>query len=1239
MSSSNTIRKQLIDLMKQRILFFDGAMGTMIQSKFLQEKHYRNAQVASIKQELKGNHDLLSLTHPELIKEIHRNFLKAGANIIETNTFCSNSISQADYQCQHLIPQLNKAAVALAKEVAREQSAKTPSNPRFVAGAIGPTNKMTSMSPDVSRPGFRNMTFDELVCCYREQVAALRDAQVDLFLVETIFDTLNAKAAVHAIYLEMRNAEIDIPILVSGTITDASGRTLSGQTPEAFFISMDHCDPLAVGFNCSLGPKDLFTAYNSLHQISHRHTLLYPNAGLPNEFGEYDLEADEMVLCLGEFAEKNMLNIVGGCCGTTYEHIAAIVKVIGKEKPRVPKPRDHIPRYSGLEELALKKGSLFVNVGERTNVSGSKKFCNLIKKGEMDQALDIARNQVENGAQIIDVNMDEGLIDSLEVMRQFLFILATEPSVARVPVMLDSSKWEVLEAGLKCLQGKSILNSISLKEGEKDFIEKATLAKTYGAAVVVMAFDETGQADTFERKRDICQRAYTILTQEVGMRPEDIIFDPNIFAVATGIAEHDRFALDFLESISFIKEKLPHALVSGGVSNLSFSYRGNEFIRKAMHSIFLFHAIKRGMDMGIVNAGMITIYDDIDKDLRTLIEDLYFRPTEDIKEKLTTEAVKYLKMKSEGTDTTSLAWRELPLQERITYSLVNGIDTYIVDDMRQAREEEKDKYPRTINIIEGPLMDGMNKVGELFGSGQMFLPQVVKSARVMKKGVNYLIPYIEEEKKNQKHEEKEDKDAPKGKVVLATVKGDVHDIGKNIVSVVLACNGHEIHDLGVMVPAETILQKAKEVDANIIGLSGLITPSLDEMVTVAQMMQGQGMKVPLLIGGATTSEMHTAVKINPSYDPGVVYVQDASKAVGVVAGLLKPDNRTYLNETKEKYSKLMEEFNSGRQKQKRVTLEEARENAFKLDLKEDAIRPKKLGLQQLEVDSLTSLIPFFDWTPFFWGWDLKGTYPEILKHKKYGDQVKKLYADAMSTLDELKDKKIFELKAVFRLMVAESVGDSVRVVPETNSQEVVTLNFLRQQTLKTGDKANYSLADFIRPQGSGPDYMGVFVVTAGSKVDELAKIYQEKDQDDYKAIMVKLLADRLAEALAEYLHYRVRTDFWGYSKDEKVDSKQFNREKYNGIRPAPGYPACPDHHEKQAIFQLLNQDKDQYKIVELTENLSMAPAASVCGYYFGGHGARYFNVGKVQNDQLLDYAERKNMPLADVKKWLASNTF
>ena len=1302
--------RKITDLLKDRILVLDGAMGTMIQRYQLTEADYRGERFADWPHDLKGNNDLLSLTRPDIIKEIHRQYLEAGSDIIETNTFSSTSIAMADYHMEALAYELNYESARIAKEVADEFTRRNPDKPRFVAGAMGPTNRTASLSPDVNNPGFRAISFDELVEAYYEQVAGLVEGGADILLVETIFDTLNAKAALFAIdkyfaegggqraegnasalysppsaprplpaapiQLTSKGKEFStppspLPIMVSGTITDASGRTLSGQTTEAFLYSVSHLPLLSIGLNCALGAEPMRPYVQTLAKEAPFFTSAYPNAGLPNEFGEYDETPERMAVQMEDFIRSGFVNIVGGCCGSTPDHIRAIADVAAQYPPRPLPGTEPYQKLSGLEPLKITEQTNFVNIGERTNVTGSKAFARMIKSGDYDAALSVARQQVENGAQVIDVNMDEGMLDSVEAMTTFLHLIAAEPDIARVPIMIDSSKWEVIEAGLKCVQGKAIVNSISLKEGEKAFIEKARLIRRYGAATVVMAFDEQGQADSYQRRIEICERAYRILVGIVGFEPQDIIFDPNILTVATGIEEHNNYAVDFIEATRWIKQNLPLAKVSGGVSNISFSFRGNEVVREAMHSAFLYHAIRAGLDMGIVNAGQLAVYDEIPKDLLERCEDVLLNRRPDATERLVEFAET---VKAKGKEVVQdERWRLESVQERLKHALIKGITDYIDEDVEEARQQ----YDRPLHVIEGPLMDGMNVVGDLFGEGKMFLPQVVKSARVMKKAVAYLTPFIEAEKSGEARSA--------GKILLATVKGDVHDIGKNIVGVVLGCNNYEIIDLGVMVPTQKILDEARRHNVDIIGLSGLITPSLDEMVGVAKEMERQGFTLPLLIGGATTSRIHTAVKIDPHYSGPVIHVLDASRSVPVAGRLTSEQEATRIDiyrEIKAEYEKLREDHAKRQREKNLLTIEKARTNRTAIDWSTfEPVKPAFLGNRYFHDYPLEDIANYIDWTPFFQTWQLHGKYPKIFEDATVGVEAKKLFDDAQKLLKHIIDHKLLGAKAVVGFYPANSTDDDVLLhdfeevvheVPcerhgthrhveyrgpltavaerpktallsplkavnneraaDTHVGSLGTLHFLRQQNQKAPGLPNYSLADFVAPLESGrEDFIGAFAVTAGIGIEALLEGY-ERDHDDYNSIMVKALADRLAEAFAELMHERVRKEFWPYAAGENLSNEELIREKYRGIRPAPGYPACPDHTEKGFLFDLL--DAGQVGI-ELTESFAMYPASSVSGFYFSHPQSTYFAVGKISKDQVFDYARRKDMPVDDVERWLA----
>jgi len=1213
-------------LLQERILVLDGAMGTMIQSLRPAEEDYRGERFRDWPSDLKGNNDLLTLTRPDLVRGIHARFLTAGADIIETNTFNSSAPSQGDYRLEGLVGELNLAAAKLARSVADEFAARD-GHPRFVAGALGPTNRTASLSPSVSDPAFRNIGFDQLAATYRDAVSNLIAGGVDLLLIETIFDTLNAKAALYAVRGVLDEQGLDLPIMVSGTITDASGRTLSGQTVEAFWNSIRHARPEVVGLNCALGARQLRPHIEELAGIADVAVCAYPNAGLPNAFGEYDEPACETADLVGEFARSGFVNIVGGCCGTTAEHIAHIRQHVQGLAPRRPPVLPRRCRLSGLEALSIGPDSLFVNAGERTNVTGSAKFRKLIEAGDYHGALDIARSQVAAGAQLIDVNMDEGMLDSEAAMVRFLNLVATEPDIARVPVMIDSSKWSVIEAGLKCLQGKGIVNSISLKEGEAQFLQQARKVRAYGAAVVVMAFDEQGQADTVDRKVGICERSYRLLTEVAGLAPEDIVFDPNIFAVATGIETHNRYALDFIEAVSRIRTACPHALVSGGVSNVSFAFRGNDPVREAMHSVFLYHAIRAGMSMGIVNAGQLALYEDIEPELRERVLDVILARRSDATERLLEVAARF-QGEAGMKRVTDLAWRDWPVNQRLAHALVHGIDEYVVADTEEARLQS----PRPLDVIEGPLMDGMNVVGDLFGSGKMFLPQVVKSARVMKRAVAHLVPFIEAGKAAGAAAHSN------GRIVMATVKGDVHDIGKNIVGVVLQCNNYEVIDLGVMVPCEKILETARRERADLIGLSGLITPSLDEMVHVAREMQRQGFTGPLLIGGATTSPAHTSVRIDPQYQGAVVYVKDASRAVGVCQQLQTPATRiAYMAGIKAEYALRREQHAGKRVKGPQFSLLQARANRLRCDWQ--AYRPpvpRHLGVHRFTDYSLEELTRYIDWTPFFQAWELRGRFPDILTDPQYGEQASSLYAEARRMLRTIIRERWLSARAVVGLFPANSIdNDDVAIYSDAaRTAERLRVHFLRQQKDLPSGKPHGSLADFIAPAGAAPDYLGAFAVTAGIGIEAQLERFAQQ-HDDYSAIMLKVLADRLAEALAERLHERMRREFWGYAPEEQLGNEQLIREEYRGIRPAPGYPACPDHTEKAALWELL--DPEGAAGITLTESYAMHPAAAVSGWYFSHPDSRYLTVGKIDRDQVEDYARRKRLTLEQVERWLAPN--
>ena len=1221
-----TSTHKIHQLLQQRILILDGAMGTMIQSYKLEEADYRGERFVDHPCDVKGNNDLLSLTQPKIISDIHRAYFEAGADIVETNTFNGTSIAMADYQMEGLVYELNKESAKLARKVADEFTAQNPNKPRFVAGVLGPTNRTASISPDVNNPGFRNVSYDELVESYLESIAGLVDGGADLLLVETIFDTLNAKAALFAIETYFEQHKIHFPIMISGTITDASGRTLSGQTTEAFWNSLFHVQPISIGLNCALGAEQLRQYVEELSRIATCHVSAHPNAGLPNEFGEYDESPEAMAFHIKEWAQSGFLNIIGGCCGTAPAHIKAIADAVANVTPRIPTKNNHHCRLSGLEPFNITPESLYVNVGERTNVTGSARFAKLVKEGDYDTALDVARQQVESGAPIIDINMDEGMLDSKEAMVTFLNLIASEPDISRVPIMIDSSKWEVIEAGLKCIQGKGIVNSISMKEGEQKFIEQAKLVRRYGAAVIVMAFDEMGQADTRERKREICTRSYDLLTKVVGFPPEDIIFDPNIFAIATGIDEHNNYAVDFIESVKDIKQALPHALISGGVSNVSFSFRGNNPIREAIHAVFLYHAIKAGMDMGIVNAGQLAIYDDLPEELRERVEDVVLNRRQDATERLLDIAEKYKGDGKTVEKVEDLEWRSWPVEKRLEHALVKGITDYIDDDTELARQNAA----KPLHVIEGPLMDGMNVVGDLFGEGKMFLPQVVKSARVMKKAVAYLMPFIEDEK------EEGDVSTNNGKILMATVKGDVHDIGKNIVGVVLQCNNFEIIDLGVMVSCADMLEAAKREKVDIIGLSGLITPSLDEMVHVAKEMERLGFELPVMIGGATTSVIHTAVKIDQNYHGAIIHVKDASRAVGVAQNLITADTReAYIAKIKADYADRRTRHKGRKNTRRQLTITAARINKTKIDWQAyQPTIPKKLGVQTFDDYPLSELVERIDWTPFFQAWELAGKYPRILDDEIVGEHALNLFRDAKAMLTKIVDEKWLKARAVFGFFPANSVNDDdIEIYTDDNRNEVLmTLRSLRQQTERPPGRPNAALADFIAPKDSGvKDYIGSFAVTAGIGIEQHIARFED-DHDDYQSIMLKALADRLAEAFAERLHELVRKDLWAYVADETLDNEALIDEKYQGIRPAPGYPACPDHTEKGMLWQLLEPEKNAG--MTITESFAMLPTAAVSGFYFAHPESRYFGLGKIDQDQVEDYAERKGWTMDVAERWL-----
>ncbi|MDR3027619.1 MAG: methionine synthase [Acinetobacter sp.] len=1223
MSTLTTLK----ELLTQRILIIDGAMGTMIQRHKLEEADYRGERFADWASDLKGNNDLLVLTQPDIIQGIHEAYLDAGADIIETNSFNGTRVSMSDYHMEDLVPEINREAARIAKQACLKYS--TPDKPRFVAGVLGPTSRTCSISPNVNDPAFRNITFDELKDNYIEATHALIEGGADIILIETVFDTLNCKAAIFAVKEVFKQLGHELPLMISGTITDASGRTLTGQTAEAFWNSVRHGDLLSIGFNCALGADAMRPHVKTVSDVADVFVSAHPNAGLPNAFGGYDETPEQTAAFLKEFAESGLINITGGCCGTTPDHIRAIYHAVKDIKPRQIPETKPACRLSGLEPFNIYDDSLFVNVGERTNVTGSKKFLRLIREENFAEALDVALQQVVAGAQIIDINMDEGMLDSENAMVHFLNLVASEPEISKVPIMIDSSKWEIIEAGLKCVQGKPVVNSISLKEGYDEFVHKAHLCRQYGAAIIVMAFDETGQADTAARKREICKRSYDVLVNEVGFPAEDIIFDPNVFAVATGIEEHNNYAVDFIEATGWIKQNLPHAMISGGVSNVSFSFRGNEPVREAIHSVFLYHAIQQGMTMGIVNAGQMAIYDDIPKELKDAVEDVILNQNQgasgqDATEKLLEVAEQYRGQSAAQKQVENLEWRNETVEKRLEYALVKGITTFIDEDTEEARLKSK----RPLDVIEGPLMDGMNVVGDLFGSGKMFLPQVVKSARVMKQAVAWLNPYIEAEKTGSQS---------KGKVLMATVKGDVHDIGKNIVGVVLGCNGYDIVDLGVMVPCEKILQTAIDEKVDIIGLSGLITPSLDEMVFVAKEMQRKGFKIPLLIGGATTSKAHTAVKIDPQYsNDAVIYVADASRAVGVATTLLSKEMKpAFVAEHRAEYEKVRERIANKQPKAAKLSYAESIENGLKIDFAaHPPVKPNFIGLQTITNYPLEKLVDYFDWTPFFISWSLAGKFPKILQDEVVGEAATDLYNQAQAMLKDIIENKRFDARAVFGIYPANrSAADSVEVYDESGANVTHTFHHIRQQSDKVTGKPNLSLADFVATQAQAKDYLGGFTVSIFG-AEEMAHEYKAKG-DDYSAILAQSLGDRFAEAFAEHLHERIRKEFWGYQADEQLSNEELIKEKYVGIRPAPGYPACPEHSEKASLFDWLGTTD---KIgTQLTSSFAMWPPSSVSGFYYANPQSEYFNVGKIALDQLEDYAKRKNWTLDEAKRWLAPN--
>jgi len=1214
------------ELLKERILVLDGAMGTMIQRYDLSEEDYRGERFKDIEQSVKGNHDLLSITKPEVITEIHHAFLEAGSDFITTNSFNSTRISMADYHMEDLVYELNVKSAKLARKAADDYTKKTPDKPRFVTGTMGPTNRTASVSPDVNKPAYRAVNFDELKDAYFEQVSGLVEGGVDVIIIETIFDTINAKAALFAVqeYNEKHNA--NVPVMVSGTITDASGRTFSGQTLEAFYNSMSHVELLSIGLNCSFGAEQLKEPIKQLSQISRFYISAHPNAGLPDEFGDYKQSADEMAQHVSTYMEDKLINIIGGCCGSRPEHIEAIAKVAQKYTPRQRPEIEKATILSGLEAVTITPDRNFVNIGERTNVAGSKKFARLVREGNFEEALAIARKQVEDGAQVVDVCMDDAMMDSKAMMKEFLNLIASEPDVAKAPVMIDSSKWEVIEEGLKCVQGKSIVNSINMKEGEEQFLEQAHKIKKYGAAAVVMLFDEDGQAVDFKRKTEIAERAYKLLTEKINFPPEDIIFDANVLSIATGMEEHNNYAIEFIEATKWIKENLPYAKVSGGVSNLSFSFRGNNVVREAMHSVFLYHATKAGMDMGIVNPSMLQVYDDIPKELLEIVEDVVLNRREDATERLIeyAETVKSSGKKKEKTED----WRNKDLPERVSYSLIKGITDHVDKDMEEARQV----YDKGLDIIEGPLMTGMNRVGELFGEGKMFLPQVIKSARVMKKAVAYLMPYIEEENKEQGGS------SSAGKVLLATVKGDVHDIGKNIVGLVLSCNNYEVIDLGVMIPTEQIIEEVKKQKPDILGLSGLITPSLDEMTNVAAEMEKAGQNIPILVGGATTSKAHTAVEIAPQYNAPVVQVKDASLSAGIVGKLISPDKKGEFTKELKTEQESLKEKHLGRQSQNEyISLNEARNNKPEIDWKEyEPVKPMFIGEKAFNDFSLEEISKYIDWTYFFYSWELRGKYPKIFDDPQKGEDAKKLFNEGKEMLQKIIDKKMIEPNAVVGFYPANSIGEDVELYSDESRKEtLLTLHFLRNQRKKEAGEPNLCLSDFIMPKElEKPDYIGAFFATAGLGVNEWAEKF-EKDNDDYSALMLKILSQRMAEALTEMLHGKVRKELWGYNPQENFSPEELVKEKYPGIRPAFGYPSMPDHMQKKPVFDLLNVD--QHTKIHLSDNFMMIPEASVSGLYFAHPQAKYFNVQKILEDQLKDYAKRSGVEEEAVRRWLSEN--
>jgi 5-methyltetrahydrofolate--homocysteine methyltransferase len=1224
--SRRTWRLDLLpQLLRERILVLDGAMGTMLQSHRFSEADFRWSRFADWPTDVKGNSDLLVLTQPDAIRAVHEAYLEAGADIIETNSFTSTRIAQADYRMESLVPEMNREAARLARAAADTWEAKD-GRPRYVAGAIGPTNRSASLSPDVSNPGYRNITFDELRSAYAEAARSLIEGGADILLVETIFDTLNAKAAIFALEEVFESTGARLPVWISGTIVDRSGRTLSGQTVEAFWYSVAHANPLIVGLNCALGADLIAPFVTDLARVAPTFVSTYPNAGLPNELGGYDHTPEHMADILGDLARRGLLNVTGGCCGTTPAHVRAIAEAVRGLKPRVPPEPEHRCRLSGLEPLVLFPGSNFVNVGERTNVTGSRRFARLIKDGHYEEAMAVARDQVENGAQLIDVNMDEALLDSEQAMGTFLNLVATEPDIAKVPVMVDSSKWSVIEAGLRVVQGKGVVNSLSLKEGEEEFLRHARLVRRYGAAVVVMAFDEKGQADTADHRVAICERAYRLLTGEVGFAPEDIIFDPNIFAIGTGIEEHANYAVEYIEAVRRIKARFPRVLVSGGVSNVSFAFRGNDPVREAMHTVFLYHAIQAGMDMGIVNAGQLAVYDDIDPELRELVEDVVLNRRPDATDRLLTAAPRWSDRKTEGPIDRQ-AWRSLPIDKRLSHSLVEGIDSFIIEDTEEARLA----LGNPLAVIEGPLMNGMNTVGDLFGAGKMFLPQVVKSARVMKKAVGYLEPYLKADGRRATGDRK-------GRIVMATVKGDVHDIGKNIVGVVLQCNNYEVIDLGVMVPAARIIEKARETGANLVGLSGLITPSLDEMAFIAGEFEREGFSTPLLIGGATTSRVHTAVRIAPRYSGPVVHVLDASRAVGVASNLLSSEHRErFAAGVRSEYDAIRTEREGRSREELLLPWEEARGRRATNDWsRTEPPVPSFTGVRTFENWPLADLVERIDWTPFFQSWELRGHYPDILTHAETGAAASALFRDAQTLLDRIVRDRLLTARGVIGFFPANALGEDIELYTGADRRTALAVvHTLRQQMAKSGGRDNLALADFVAPRETGlADHLGMFAVTAGHGLDALVDEF-ERAHDDYNAILAKALADRLAEAFAERLHEKVRRELWGYAPDESLGNDALIEEAYQGIRPAPGYPACPDHTEKATVFRLLDATRNAG--ITLTENFAMLPTAAVSGYYFWHPDARYFGVGRIGRDQVEDYARRKGMDRTAVERWLRPN--